>query len=107
MENSSSNTEKDNHDSTHPKPTEDAGAQIETVTPDTEKEGASNDRKVTSPDIKGPSKTDQEEEPGDAQHKDKPDNEGNEEVDSENPEPDQDQQDQNEGDGPEIETVAP
>jgi len=103
MENFSSSRDKD-HDNIHPKPTEDAGAQIETVTPDTEKEGTPNDRKVIPPSTEDASQADQKDSPEDIQEKDKSDASGTEDADSENTEPGQDK---NEGDVPPIETVAP
>ncbi|WP_144009522.1 hypothetical protein [Pedobacter nyackensis] len=120
MENSNSGNINDPNEKPHPKPTDDVGAQIETVTPDTEKEGLPNDQKSNPPkDSKETDHSDVEPLTPDSEndkipedHENTPeetnedgsdvDNQGD--IDSKNPKTDQNK---HHGDGPEIETVTP
>jgi len=104
MKNSNNDTIKDQDKNTHPQPTDDAGAEIETVTPDTEKEGAPNEMKSGTSDIKGVVQVDEQDEAASNEEKDKHDTAGKKDVDSENPGPDQNQAKR---DGPDIETISP
>lgn len=104
MKNSNNDTIKDQDKNTHPQPTDDAGAEIETVTPDTEKEGAPNDAKPATSDIKGITPVEEQDEAVPNLETGKRDTGRKKEVDSENPEPDQHKA---KTDGPDIETVSP
>jgi len=103
MENSNNENINDPNEKPHPKPTDDVGAQIETVTPDTEKEGLPNDQKSTvAKDSKETNESAVEPVTPDSENDETP--EGHENTVEENPETDGDQ---HKGDGPEIETVTP
>lgn len=104
MENSNNDTIKDQNKNIHPQPNDDAGAKIETVTPDTEKEGAPNEMKPSSADIKQVAPADEQDEVGAKVEKDIPDAKGKEKVDPETTEP---EQNQGKGDAPDIETISP
>lgn len=101
MENLNNNNTQDEQNK--PKPTEDAGAQIETVTPDTEKEGKANNRppaEVKNNDAASASKEAVPE--TDHGNKDIPEIE-KENKNPENPELDAEQKD---GSAPDVETVS-
>jgi hypothetical protein len=128
MENSKNENINDPNDKPHPKPTDDVGANIETVTPDTEKEGLPNDQKnnpakddketnesdvetitpgsendnLPESDKTTPEETNVTPEETNVNDKADADNQGN--IEPTNPETDKNQ---HKGDGPEIETVTP
>lgn len=59
MENTSHNKDNHQHDNKHPKPNEDAGAKIETVTPETEKKDTDHNTKPTATGTDPENQTDQ------------------------------------------------
>lgn len=65
MENSSSNKTNNQHENKHPKPGEDAGAKIETVTPDTEQKATPDNTNSTSTDTASKNRTAQKDEQND------------------------------------------
>lgn len=120
MENSNNENINDPNEKPHPKPTDDVGAQIETVTPDTEKEGLPNDQKSTpvkdiketnesavepvTPDSENDKIPDGHENTPEETNEDGSDADTQGNVNSKNPE---NEHDQDKGDAPEIETVTP
>jgi hypothetical protein len=103
MENSNSNPMNDQQDKSTPKPTEDAGAHIETVTPDTEKEGNPNDREVIPKDNDNDAQPDPNEDTEDTDDQNQSDGEEKENKNPANPELDTGQKD---GSTPDVETVS-